>query len=433
MNNEHAFQKFDPRTLLFSIKYIFIPALLLACLLAFRCHIWGRLLFFGWYTTYLQEGMSVRTGNTWSDYSNGSTLSGELMKTFYLLFLVKPALDWRHKLDGNKSIANRPWWQRIYWCLCAAYTMRGVGWNYQVRGVPLPSRISRPRFLGCTALRVVASYLLLDFAQCSMQAIPFFENPQPDATMRSQSYHHQVFYMAICFTVPYGALRYYYYSGAFLAVLTHYSSQEDWPDLFGNWFDAFSVRNVWGKTWHQMLRRHCTSIGKSIARFLCAPRGSISSLIIQIFAAFLVSGIMHSFGDYTVVGQWHRFGFMTLPFFSLQPFAILFEEIFFSRSHISQDKETYILATHLSKTMLGIPMDTRVVHVFVCMVYQPDYSSGIWERRYLTVLGYSFYSIPTPVNSSRLTFLCKQYRTIRVRADVRSTTWKVEANSIVSI
>lgn len=116
----------------------------------------------------------------------------------------------------------------------------------QVPGVPSPSKMNRYMFLGCTALRVVTAYLLLDIVQYSMQATPFFNDPQPGTSMRSYSHAHQLFYMLICFSIPYGALRFYYYTGAFLAVLTGYSSQEDWPDLFGSWFDAYSVRNMWG-------------------------------------------------------------------------------------------------------------------------------------------------------------------------------------------
>ncbi|KAJ3715558.1 membrane bound O-acyl transferase family-domain-containing protein [Lentinula guzmanii] len=333
--------------LLFSIRYIFFPALILSCLLAFKSSSWIRLLFLAWYTAHLLQGMSMRTGNSWSDYSNGSTLGGELMKTLSLLFLVNPAQDWCHRSDGNRKIANRPWWQRIYWCFCAAYTMRGVGWNFQVPGVPSPSRMNRYMFLACAVLRVVVSYLLLDAAQCLMQVIPFFNDPEPDASMRSYSYRVQVFYTVVCFSVPYGSIRFYYYLGAFFAVLTGYSSQEDWPSVFGSWADACSVRNIWGKTWHQMFRRQYSSIGKAVAKRLGAPPGSISSFIVQLFAAFLVSGIMHLFGDYTI-GLKH-IG-VTLPFFVLQPFAILFEEFFFfGLVCLKVDKHIFSLPTPIKR------------------------------------------------------------------------------------
>ncbi|KAJ3807423.1 membrane bound O-acyl transferase family-domain-containing protein [Lentinula aff. lateritia] len=240
---------------------------------------------------------------------------------FYLLFLVNPARDWSYEADAGKSIDTQPWWKRIYWCLCAAYTMRGIGWNYQVSRHPL---MNRYMFLGCTALRVVTAYLLLDIAQYSMQVTPFFNDPQPGTSMRSHSYAHQAFYMLVCFSIPYGALRFYYYTGAFLAVLTGYSSQEAWPDLFGNWFDAYSVRNMWGKTWHQMLRRFCVSPGRKLAKMVGVAPKSLTAASIQLYVAFFVSALMHSLGDYMVGRDYVGISFR---FFCLQPFAITFEEL----------------------------------------------------------------------------------------------------------
>ncbi|KAE9395791.1 hypothetical protein BT96DRAFT_1043167 [Gymnopus androsaceus JB14] len=55
-----------------------------------------------------------------------------------------------------------------------------------------------------------------------------------------------------------------YYTLAILgAVLLRLSAPEDWPPLFGSWGEAWSVRNFWGRTWHQMIRRLCVSPGRS--------------------------------------------------------------------------------------------------------------------------------------------------------------------------
>ncbi|KAJ3825508.1 membrane bound O-acyl transferase family-domain-containing protein [Lentinula raphanica] len=331
----------------FSIVYILIPALMVAGVLAFKTPTWMRLLFFAWYTKHLLQGMSIKFGNSFTDNSNGSTLGGELTKTFYLLFFVDPVHDWYHRTDGKKRIASRPWWQRIYWCFCASYSVRGVGWNYQIAGVPPPVRMNRYMFLGRAAVQVLASFLLLDASQCIIKTIPFFTDPQPDASMWSYSYHIQVFYGLLFLSVPYASLKLYYYLGAFLAVLTGYSSQEDWPDFFGNWIEAYSVRNFWGRVWHQMLRGRCTAIGRTAAKYLGAPPGSASSYSIQLLAAFLVSGIMHSFGDYSARLKYPG---ITLPFYMLQPFAIMLEELFFlGLVYIKVDKKIYSLPTPVKR------------------------------------------------------------------------------------
>ncbi|KAF9067471.1 membrane bound O-acyl transferase family-domain-containing protein [Rhodocollybia butyracea] len=311
---------------IFAVKYLLSPTIALACVLAFRWPIWTRVVLFAWYTHHLLQGMSIHTGEMWSDYSNGSTLGGDLFKTLYMLFLVDPIKDWRHKSDGEKPISERPWWQRIYWCVCAAMTARGVGWNYQVSGVPSPSKLNRSMFLCCTAVRVLASYVLLDVLQFLIQNEPFFNDPQPNSSMRSHNFPTQIFYMILCFGLPYGALRFYYYIGAFIAIASGYSSQEEWPDLFGSWFDAYSVRTLWGRTWHQTYRRQLDSIGKAVAHLLGASRGSPVFQMIRINIAFLVSGVMHAFSGYSI-GQ--HFG-VAFPFFIAQPLAIIFEMFFAS-------------------------------------------------------------------------------------------------------
>ncbi|KIK56854.1 hypothetical protein GYMLUDRAFT_775031 [Collybiopsis luxurians FD-317 M1] len=311
---------------LFSLQYLIGPCILLSCVLSLRWPLWARLVFFGCYATHLFRGMSMRTGDTWFDYSNGSTLSGDIVKTMYMLFLVDPVRDWRHKSDGKRSIASFPWWKRVYWCICAAFTMRGVGWNYQISQIPSPSRLTRSMFLCATLLRALSSYLLLDAVQCLLQVTPFFNNPQTTVSMRSHSYIQQSYYMALSFTIPYASIKFHYSLAAFIAVASGYSLQEDWPDMFGSWFDAYSVRNLWGKTWHQLYRNQYSTVGKFVAGLLGAPRRTILSVFIQLHVAFLVSGLSHSFGDYTV--GFHKFGHMTLPFFALQPFAIMFEELF---------------------------------------------------------------------------------------------------------
>ncbi|KAJ3912581.1 membrane bound O-acyl transferase family-domain-containing protein [Lentinula edodes] len=322
---EYTSPKSEVQTLLFSIIYIFVPAILLACVIAFRCPTWVRLLFFVWYTSHLLQGMSLRTGNSWVDYSNGSTLGGELTKTFYLLFLVNPALDWSHRSDAGKRIDGRPWWKRVYWCLCAAYTMRGVGWNYQVPGVPSPSKMNRYMFLGCTTLRVVTAYLLLDFAQYSMQATPFFNDPQtPNDSIRSLPYLQRVVCVATWFLGGYAGIRFYYFTVALVCVSLGVSDPQNWPEAFGSWKQAYSVRNFWGKTWHQFIRRFCVSPGRKLAEMVGVPPKSLAAASIQLYVAFFFSALMHSLGDYMVGRDYVGISFR---FFCLQPFAITFEEL----------------------------------------------------------------------------------------------------------
>ncbi|KAF5390808.1 hypothetical protein D9757_004427 [Collybiopsis confluens] len=351
---------------LFAFQYLVGPTVLSCCILASRWRpLWARLTFFVWYTTHIFSALSSvpirRTGYFWSDYSLGSTLGGDIVKTMYMLFFVDPVREWEWASHGvnpslgrriectveeeederkrkgtgtGKSIANLPWWKRVYWILCGAFTMRGVGWNYQVSNIPLRSESSQStsQFLHLTFLRILSSFLLLDSSKYLINTTPFFTNPDPTISMRSQSYVLQAYYALLWFTIPYASLKGHYSIVAFVAVFSGYSTQEDWPNLFGSWGDAWSVKNVWGKVWHQMYRRQYTTIAKSIITKLYIHPRSVLSYLIHLYVAFLISGISHSFGDYTLgLGLGFRYGMgfgrITMPFFILQPLAIIFEHL----------------------------------------------------------------------------------------------------------
>ena len=52
--------------------------------------------------------------------------------------------------------------------------------------------------------------------------------------------------MAAWLVMTYSVLKVYYVSTSLVAVALHTSRPEDWPDLFGSWKDAYTVRRLWG-------------------------------------------------------------------------------------------------------------------------------------------------------------------------------------------
>ena len=52
--------------------------------------------------------------------------------------------------------------------------------------------------------------------------------------------------MAAWLVMTYSVLKVYYVSASLVAVALHTSRPEDWPDLFGSWKDAYTVRRLWG-------------------------------------------------------------------------------------------------------------------------------------------------------------------------------------------
>ncbi|KAJ3742399.1 membrane bound O-acyl transferase family-domain-containing protein [Lentinula detonsa] len=122
----------------------------------------------------------------------------------------------------------------------------------------------------------------------------------------------------------YAGIRFYYYTVAFVCVGSGYSEAGDWPKPFGSLKEAYSVRNLWGRTWHQFIRRFCISPGTKLAKALGVMPKSLTAVFIKLYTTFFVSALMHSLGDYMVGREYVGVSF---GFFFLQPFAIMFEEV----------------------------------------------------------------------------------------------------------
>ncbi|EEQ87592.1 TRI7 protein [Blastomyces dermatitidis ER-3] len=72
------------------------------------------------------------------------------------------------------------------------------------------------------------------------------------------------------------------------------SNPSDWPPLFNSMWDAYTLRNYWGKFWHQMLRWPFTSISNYLTRrVLRLPRPSFLERYLNILFVFSLSGILH--------------------------------------------------------------------------------------------------------------------------------------------
>lgn len=115
----------------------------------------------------------------------------------------------------------------------------------------------------------------MDLAQSYIHMNSLFTDPPPNATITSQGWLLQIISGAAWMTTPYAGMSMQYLIFAVFSVGLGFSSPEDWPDTFGTWKHAYTVRNFWGfvitlchldtplltivlsfrKFWHQMIRR----------------------------------------------------------------------------------------------------------------------------------------------------------------------------------
>ncbi|KAF7292015.1 hypothetical protein MIND_01227200 [Mycena indigotica] len=88
----------------------------------------------------------------------------------------------------------------------------------------------------------------------------------------------------------------------------------------------YSIRNFWGKWWHQRNRWFLTAHARWLAhRLLGLQRGTKASAYTQLFAVFFLSGTMHVLPEYGALGRWPPAG-GGLRFFLLQAVGITLED-----------------------------------------------------------------------------------------------------------
>jgi hypothetical protein len=69
---------------------------------------------------------------------------------------------------------------------------------------------------------------------------------------------------------------------------------QDWPAPFGTLSETTTVRDFWGKFWHQQLRHMLTQYTEALATFLHIPKGTNLSSYTKLYAAFIFSGTFHA-------------------------------------------------------------------------------------------------------------------------------------------
>jgi hypothetical protein len=116
-----------------------------------------------------------------------------------------------------------------------------------------------------------------------------------------------------------------YYLSAAIAVGFGLYDPQDWPPFFGSFISqGYTMRNIWGKCWHQMLRRTFEIANDGILGLLDVRRGTLASKYLQLYNGFSVSALLHHIGALncpTPMFAWYQF-----YFFMIQPIAITVED-----------------------------------------------------------------------------------------------------------
>jgi hypothetical protein len=114
----------------------------------------------------------------------------------------------------------------------------------------------------CSTIRFFAASPTLFFAQ------PLHKQVLPSWTKAFRAYY---------------TFELMYYLLAAVSVLPHISLPHEWPPLTGSFRrNAWSIRNMWGKCWHQIARKECCEAGRIVKKICRFRTGSFRSRYSQI-------------------------------------------------------------------------------------------------------------------------------------------------------
>ena len=197
-------------------------------------------------------------------YTVGCTIGTRFIFMTYLFFAEGSFPDNRRRVrdevhakadegssDGLPS--NLPLGKKLWWMLDLAYSPRMVGWIQEPRdSIPPHPSPSRRTFFGNTFLRFVRNAIITDFLQSVLALSPAFDNRLHDPSDGPETYLaaipllRRVPYI-LSLTIGMGASTSAIQDAVALVCVGFCGSSPTlWPDAWGSWRDAYTLRRLWG-------------------------------------------------------------------------------------------------------------------------------------------------------------------------------------------
>ncbi|KAK6355955.1 hypothetical protein TWF718_000331 [Orbilia javanica] len=216
------------------------------------------------------------------------------------------------KLEHPQSI-----WGRIKWGLLLIVSQRGIGWNFEVSVPSTKYPPNRTAFV-CQALFILLQiYLGLHLTKIGYeymvgvirQDISVAENPWIYDLCKNELFQMVIILWGWVISIVSHISLLYNIAGIIcvgFGVGGFWKEIGSWPRTFGRWREVWSIRNMWGKSWHQSLRRCLNAPGEKIADALFGDPSQLSHVArlvrryFLLFSAFACSGILHAGGVYFV-------------------------------------------------------------------------------------------------------------------------------------
>ena len=197
-------------------------------------------------------------------YSVGCAIASHFTFRVYLLFAEGSFPDhWRRvrdevgaEVDGgglDKLPSNFPLTKKLRWMVDIAHSVRMIGWVQEPRNrMPPHPPPSRRTFLWKTLLKFIMNIITADLMTSALALSPAFDyrvhNPTdgPEKYLAAVPLLRRVPYV-LAWSIGTGASGGVIHNVAALSCVgLGYSSPTLWPDMWGRWGDAYTVRKLWG-------------------------------------------------------------------------------------------------------------------------------------------------------------------------------------------
>lgn len=237
--------------------------------------------------------------------------------------IIRDAQNLFRYKDQTRPALELPLLQRAKWALILFVSPRGFGWKHvHANTIPPYTPIRRrSSFIARALLDIIIHLVIFVVAFRQISRNPACAKGSSGLSEAQWAWRfHGVFASII---LIYVVMQLQYLCLCLLLVICRLFAPEDCPPPFGSIFDSYNIRRVWGRAWHQFLRRPYLSIGVMVGQgILRLKLGSASLGLFLVAFSFYATGLIHFLGEYSVLGGP---GGGAIKFFGMQAFVVVVE------------------------------------------------------------------------------------------------------------
>ena len=196
-------------------------------------------------------------------YSTGFTIPTHFMFMAHILFAegafpdlwrrVRDQIHPRSDVDGRDTPPSSfPLTKKLWWMLDIACGMRMIGWVQEPRNRMPPHPLhSRRTFFQKTFQKLILNIVIADLTTSLLALSPPFDYRVHDPADGSETYLAAVPFLrripyVLTWAIGTGASVSTTHNAVALVCVGLGSNPTLWPDIWGSWGDAYTVRKLWG-------------------------------------------------------------------------------------------------------------------------------------------------------------------------------------------